>query len=227
SRPRREFECSTSRERTSTRRRSRSRRRMTSTSDASGATRPIRSRTISGSSATRSSRAQRSTPCRSPSGSFSESRAQRERGVREAERTVSRSAGVGISMTRRLAEGIEGSEADPIDADAERERAGGEPAPRRILLSIAYDGTDACGWQIQPDVRTIQGDLERAVAKVCGEPSHVDGTSRTDAGVHALGQSAAITTYRPTPAERIPRALNGVLPADIRVLAAREVPLEF
>ncbi|MBR5741631.1 MAG: tRNA pseudouridine(38-40) synthase TruA, partial [Firmicutes bacterium] len=57
---------------------------------------------------------------------------------------------------------------------------------RNVLLTIAYDGTDYAGWQRQPGVKTVQGELERALSVVCAETVTIDGTSRTDAGVHAL-----------------------------------------
>jgi tRNA pseudouridine38-40 synthase len=98
---------------------------------------------------------------------------------------------------------------------------------RRVLLSVAYDGSGASGWQIQPDRRTIQGELEAAVARVLGEPSRVDGASRTDSGVHALGQAAALTTSSAVPAERIVHVLNRALPPDIRVRTSREVATDF
>lgn len=103
-----------------------------------------------------------------------------------------------------------------------------EPGPgRRVLLTIAYDGTDAAGWQIQPGLTTVQGEVERAIAQVLGEPSRLDAASRTDTGVHAFGQSAAFSTRNPLPVERVPRALNGALPFWIHVRDAREVPGDF
>ncbi|MDO4396162.1 MAG: hypothetical protein Q4C51_05205 [Clostridia bacterium] len=64
---------------------------------------------------------------------------------------------------------------------------------RNILLTIEYDGTDFAGWQRQPEVRTIQGTLEEALTRVCRMPVQINGTSRTDAGVHALGQRASFS----------------------------------
>ena len=62
---------------------------------------------------------------------------------------------------------------------------------RNVLLTIEYDGSGFHGWQRQPEVRTVQGELERVLTRVCGVPIDINGTSRTDAGVHALGQRAS------------------------------------
>lgn len=102
---------------------------------------------------------------------------------------------------------------------------------RNILLTIAYDGTNFCGWQRQPAVRTVQGVLEDALSKVCRVPIRLNGTSRTDAGVHALGQRASFTGDFGIPTDRLPRAVNNLLSAgqtyrtkssDVRILDARE-----
>jgi tRNA pseudouridine38-40 synthase len=106
---------------------------------------------------------------------------------------------------------------------------------RNILLTIAYDGTDFAGWQRQPRARTVQGDLERALAAVCGGPVAIEGTSRTDAGVHALAQRATLRGDFAIPTERIPVAVNGLLASGegpmkigaIRVTAAEDVPEGF
>lgn len=96
----------------------------------------------------------------------------------------------------------------------------------RYRLLIAYDGTDFHGWQRQepPDrepLRTVQGVLEEAVAIVTGTRVPVVGASRTDAGVHAIGQVAAFTSDTRVPVEKLPLAINARLPADVRVRAAQ------
>ena len=106
---------------------------------------------------------------------------------------------------------------------------------RNILLTIEYDGTGFSGWQRQPGKRTVCGTLEEALSAVTGLDVKIDGTSRTDAGVHALGQRASfLLPDRGIPAERIPRAVNdrlaamcGEAGADVRVVAAEEVPDGF
>ncbi|MBM3776154.1 MAG: tRNA pseudouridine(38-40) synthase TruA [Acidobacteria bacterium] len=98
---------------------------------------------------------------------------------------------------------------------------------RRIKITIAYDGTDYHGWQVQPGLPTIQGSLEEVVGELEGRPVHVAGSGRTDAGVHALAQVAAFTLANPIPLENLRRALNRLLPPSIRVLAAGEVAAAF
>ncbi len=98
---------------------------------------------------------------------------------------------------------------------------------RNILLTIQYDGTAYSGWQRQPNAVTVQGELERALKKICGGPVELQGTSRTDAGVHALGQRASFKGEFSIPTENIRRALNGILPPDIAIARVEEKPLEF
>lgn len=98
---------------------------------------------------------------------------------------------------------------------------------RRILLKVAYDGTAYCGWQIQPEVATIEGVLNAELSKLCKEPITVIGASRTDAGVHAKGAIAVFDTDCRIPAEKFSYALNTGLPEDIRVNASLEVPSDF
>ncbi len=88
---------------------------------------------------------------------------------------------------------------------------------QKIKLVVAYDGTDYHGWQIQPRDVTIVSTLEKTYAKVFGEKITVGGASRTDAGVHALGQVAQIYTALPLPADRIKKAWNGALPSSIHI----------
>jgi tRNA pseudouridine38-40 synthase len=102
-----------------------------------------------------------------------------------------------------------------------------EPRRRKIKLVIAYDGTDYHGWQIQPGFRTVQGMLCAAAAAVLHCPTHVQGASRTDAGVHAQGQVGLIETVHPVPVDHLHLALNNHLPQDIVVLSAQEVGPDF
>ena len=98
---------------------------------------------------------------------------------------------------------------------------------RNFKLILAYDGADFYGWQVQPDRRTIQGELADAIARVTGERALPQGSGRTDAGVHALAQVASFALASPIPAPNLRTALNHTLPVSIRVLAAEEVPTDF
>jgi tRNA pseudouridine38-40 synthase len=102
-----------------------------------------------------------------------------------------------------------------------------ESVRRRIKLVVAYDGTDYHGWQIQPGFRTVQGTLCEAATSVLRCPTHVQGASRTDAGVHAQGQVGLIDTAHPIPVDHLPLALNDHLPQDIVVRHAQEVGPDF
>jgi tRNA pseudouridine38-40 synthase len=100
-------------------------------------------------------------------------------------------------------------------------------------LTLAYDGTDFAGWQAQerprgPRARTVQGELEAALFRLAGDaPVRVAGAGRTDAGVHALGQVASFDLPRPFDPPALQRALNGLLPPDVRILDAAEAPAGF
>lgn len=98
---------------------------------------------------------------------------------------------------------------------------------RNLKLTLAYDGTDFSGWQIQPGLPTIQGILASAIGRLTGENVLPQGSGRTDAGVHALAQVATFATESPIPVENLAKALNGALPAAIRVLAAEEAAPGF
>ncbi len=98
---------------------------------------------------------------------------------------------------------------------------------KRVLLKVAYDGTNYCGWQIQPNGITIQGELNRCLEKILKEPVETIGASRTDAGVHALGNVAVFDTEARMPADKFSFALNQWLPEDIRIQKSMEVPLDF
>ena len=98
---------------------------------------------------------------------------------------------------------------------------------KRILLSVEYDGTAYAGWQRQTNGLAVQQVLEEALTRACGERITVTGSSRTDAGVHALAQQVHFDTDASIPPEKYPFVLNTMLPPDIRVHAGREVPPEF
>jgi tRNA pseudouridine38-40 synthase len=98
---------------------------------------------------------------------------------------------------------------------------------RKIKLLLEYDGTAYLGWQIQRIGLTIQGILEGKIIQITGNKSSVIGASRTDAGVHALGQVAVFRTETYLPTERIKGALNALLPQDIRILDVSEVDDSF
>ena len=98
---------------------------------------------------------------------------------------------------------------------------------RVIRLTIAYDGTDFCGWQRQPDSRTVQGAIEEALAGLAGKRVPVVGAGRTDAGVHAEGQVATFRTALRLGNEEMLRALNALLPEDVRVFSVRTAPPDF
>ncbi|HKN22991.1 MAG TPA: tRNA pseudouridine(38-40) synthase TruA [Terracidiphilus sp.] len=98
---------------------------------------------------------------------------------------------------------------------------------RTWKLTVAYDGTDFQGWQVQPCLPTIQGELQAALGRITGESPLPQGSGRTDAGVHALAQVASFTLRAPIPAENLQRALNRTLPPSIRVMEASTVPDTF
>jgi tRNA pseudouridine38-40 synthase len=98
---------------------------------------------------------------------------------------------------------------------------------RNLKLVLAYDGSDFSGWQVQPDRETIQGTLASAIGRLTGEKVLPQGSGRTDAGVHALGQVASFVTSSPIPLENLARVLNDTLPLSIRVLEVAEVPADF
>lgn len=98
---------------------------------------------------------------------------------------------------------------------------------RRIHLTVEYDGTNYAGWQRQANAMTVQEKIERAVQRLTGEELCVSGASRTDAGVHALGQSAHFDTESRIPADKFSFALNTLLPPDIRIVRSEEVSPDF
>jgi len=108
----------------------------------------------------------------------------------------------------------------PEDLRAER--------PARVLrLWIEYAGAGFQGWQAQPGARTVQGELERALSVALRGPAQVSGASRTDAGVHALGQAASLETTSDLPTSKLQRAVNALLPDDVSVTAIDEVAPGF
>lgn len=98
---------------------------------------------------------------------------------------------------------------------------------RNIKLTIAYDGTDLSGWQVQPEKRTVQGELEKAFFELTGKRLRVHGSGRTDSGVHARGQVAHVKVPGGIPARKLARVLNGYLPTDIAVQKAEEAVPKF
>lgn len=98
---------------------------------------------------------------------------------------------------------------------------------RRFWFQVAYDGTDFHGWQVQPGLQTIQGILEEVIGAIEGKPVNVIGSGRTDAGVHAFAQVAAVTLHNPIPPDNFRRAVNRLLPYTIRISAVEESPLDF
>ncbi|MBQ4564275.1 MAG: tRNA pseudouridine(38-40) synthase TruA [Lachnospiraceae bacterium] len=98
---------------------------------------------------------------------------------------------------------------------------------RRIKLIVAYDGTNYCGWQVQPGQRTIEGELNKALSELLKEEIHVIGASRTDAGVHGLGNIAVFDTDSRIPGEKFSHALNQRLPEDIVVNHSEEVDPDY
>jgi tRNA pseudouridine38-40 synthase len=102
-----------------------------------------------------------------------------------------------------------------------------DPAERCVKLTLHYDGAGFAGWQIQPEQRTVQAELEGALSRLTDRTTRVIAAGRTDTGVHATGQVAsALVPQKWTPFE-LRRALNAVLPRDLWVAAADEAPLDF
>jgi tRNA pseudouridine38-40 synthase len=98
---------------------------------------------------------------------------------------------------------------------------------RRIRITVSYDGTQFHGWQVQPGLVTIQSELQRAFQVITKIPVTIQGSGRTDAGVHARAQVAAFSTTSQIPCQNLPMAMNRVLPGAIRVLSAEDVAPAF
>lgn len=102
-----------------------------------------------------------------------------------------------------------------------------EPIKRSVKLIISYDGTNYCGWQVQINGITVEEVINRELSRMLGEDIAVIGASRTDSGVHALGNVAVFDTFSKIPPEKMCFALNQRLPDDIRIQDSCEVPLDF
>lgn len=98
---------------------------------------------------------------------------------------------------------------------------------RRIRIVVAYDGTNYCGWQIQPNGITIEEILNRQISRLTGEDIRIIGASRTDSGVHALGNVAVFDTESRIPGDRFAYALNQKMPEDIVIVKSEEVPSDW
>jgi tRNA pseudouridine38-40 synthase len=107
-------------------------------------------------------------------------------------------------------------------------RGAGDGAPLRYRATVEYDGTDFAGFQLQPNARTVQGELEAALARLAGgERIVVDGAGRTDAGVHAAGQVIGFTYRGGLAGPAIQRAVNAMLPPDVAIRGVRRAPAGF
>ena len=96
-----------------------------------------------------------------------------------------------------------------------------------IKLILSYDGSDFCGWQVQPKLRTVQGEIEKAIFKITKEQIRITGSGRTDTGVHALGQVAHFKTQKDLPIKAFKEGLNQELPNDIQIIEAQFVSENF
>ncbi len=92
---------------------------------------------------------------------------------------------------------------------------------------VEYDGTDFCGWQVQPNLRTVQGEIEKAASKMAKSPVKVIAAGRTDAGVHAVGQMVSIRIDRDWTADVVRKGVNSLLPPDILIKQCKRVPDGF
>lgn len=98
---------------------------------------------------------------------------------------------------------------------------------RNILLTISYTGTHFHGYQGQPDLRTVEAEIQKALDKVEGRPTKLISAGRTDKGVHALGQKANYLSHMAIDLGNLPRVINRILPDDVSIVEAREVPMDF
>ena len=97
----------------------------------------------------------------------------------------------------------------------------------KVKLTITYDGTNFCGWQVQPKKRTVQGEIQKALKNLTKEGIKIVGSGRTDSGVHAEGQVAEFTTSSKVPAEKFAPALNAMLPSDVKILKSQKAKDSF
>jgi tRNA pseudouridine38-40 synthase len=97
----------------------------------------------------------------------------------------------------------------------------------KILLTVAYDGTDFCGYQVQPNCRTVEEELEKALYKLLNKEIKTIASGRTDSGVHALNQKVHFVTDATIPACKYKEALNALLPNDVKVLSSKKVSDNF
>jgi tRNA pseudouridine38-40 synthase len=109
----------------------------------------------------------------------------------------------------------------PLDVPDSKDRM------RNLKLLLSYDGADFAGWQVQPEMATVQGTLASAIGRITGEKVLPQGSGRTDAGVHALAQVVTFVTESSVPTANFVKALNDVLPASVRVMEAQEVSRDF
>src|SRR5580700_4890394 len=114
-----------------------------------------------------------------------------------------------------------------LQSDPDKPESGQPESSNTWKLTLAYDGTDFYGWQVQPGRPTIQGELQAALGRVTGEAPLPQGSGRTDAGVHALAQVASFQLFAPIPPDNLLRALNRTLPSSIRISEARTAPSSF
>lgn len=98
---------------------------------------------------------------------------------------------------------------------------------KRFKLVVAYDGTNYCGWQIQPNGITVEEVLNKTLSRFLKEEIHIIGASRTDSGVHSFGNVAVFDSETTIPPEKLCFALNPQLPEDIRIVSSEQVPGDF
>lgn len=97
----------------------------------------------------------------------------------------------------------------------------------KILLTVAYDGTDFCGYQVQPNCRTVEEEIEKALYKLLNKETKTVASGRTDSGVHALNQKVHFETDATIPAIKYKEALNALLPSDVKVVSSKKVSDNF
>ena len=98
---------------------------------------------------------------------------------------------------------------------------------RNLKITLAYDGSEFHGWQVQPGLETVQGTLAECLKRLTGEDVLPQGSGRTDAGVHALAQVASVQLESPIPERNLVTALNDVLPPSVRVTLVEAAPDDF